>query len=171
MPGNGESMRLPLHLHHELHALTGLGLDNDLTWCGALLALTCPAPSLCRNDTSWGPTWSMPDVGSFVLSVTFDEAGEILGVTRLTVQSWARSGRLQPVTGPEIDGSHAYRFEKATLVQWRHERLIFGEAMALLGVSKATLDRWANQGKLAPLEDMEGKQRWFARADVEGLRN
>jgi predicted DNA-binding transcriptional regulator AlpA len=94
------------------------------------------------------------------------ESPRVLGVTRLTVQAWARAGRIQPLTGPEIDGSHAYRFEKAALVQWRPERLTFGEAMALLGVSKATLDRWAKQGKLAPLEDIDGNQRWFARTEV-----
>jgi excisionase family DNA binding protein len=77
-----------------------------------------------------------------------EEAATILGVTQLTVQAWVRAGRLQPLTGPEIDGSHAYRFEKAALVQWRPERLTFGEAMALLGVSKATLDRWASRGGL-----------------------
>jgi predicted site-specific integrase-resolvase len=112
------------------------------------------------------------DVAAFLERyVTSDEAAAILSVTRLTVQHWARSGRLQPVTGPEIDGSHAYRFEKVALIQWRHERLTFGEAMAYLGVSKATLHRWATQGKLTPLADMDGTQRWFARAEVERLRD
>jgi excisionase family DNA binding protein len=41
--------------------------------------------------------------------------------------------------------------------------------MELLGVSKATLHRWVEQGKLTPLEDIGGKQRWFARKDVERL--
>jgi hypothetical protein len=39
------------------------------------------------------------------------------------------------------------------LLAWRYERLIFGEAMNLLGVSKSTLHRWVEQGKLTPLED------------------
>jgi excisionase family DNA binding protein len=83
--------------------------------------------------------------------------------------SATRSGRIAAVTGPEIDGSHVYRFEKVALIKWRKERVTFGEAMALLNVSKATLDRWAKQGKLTPLEDMDGKQRWFARREVEQL--
>jgi len=41
--------------------------------------------------------------------------------------------------------------------------------MELLGVSKATVQRWVEQGKLTPLEDMGGKQRWFARIEVEHL--
>lgn len=101
--------------------------------------------------------------------VASHEAAKLLGVAQLTVQSWARLGRLQPLTGPTIDGSHTYRFDKAALLQWRYERLTFGEAMALLSVSKATLDRWAKQDKLTPLADMDSKQRWFARADVERL--
>jgi len=112
------------------------------------------------------------DVAAFLEQyVTSDEAAEVLGIALLTVQAWARSGRIIALTGPEIDGSHTYRFERAALVQWRHERLTFGETMALLGVSKAPLDRWAKQGRLTPLEDMmDGKQRWFARAEVERLR-
>ncbi|GAB4192763.1 MAG: hypothetical protein OHK0022_07120 [Roseiflexaceae bacterium] len=98
------------------------------------------------------------------------EAATVLGVTRITVQGWVRSGRLVAVTGPEIDGSHAYRFEKAALVQWRQERLTPGEAIRLLGVSKATLHRWTRQGKLTPLEGMGGTQYWYARAAVEALR-
>ena len=67
------------------------------------------------------------------------------------------------MTGPDIDGSHTYRFEREALVQWRYERLTVGEAAALLGVSRSTIDRWAREGKLEPLRDMGGKQRWFSR--------
>jgi excisionase family DNA binding protein len=101
--------------------------------------------------------------------VTTDEAAEILGIKPLTVQSWARQGRLPAVTGPDIDGGHAYCFEKQTLVMWRYERLTSGEAQALLNVSKATLHRWVTLGKLTPLQDMGGTQRWFARQDVVKL--
>jgi predicted DNA-binding transcriptional regulator AlpA len=75
------------------------------------------------------------------------------------------------VSGPHLDGHHAYLFHRAKLQAWRHERLTFGETMDMLGISKATLHRWVEQGKLTPLEDMGGKQRWFARGEVELLRN
>lgn len=108
------------------------------------------------------------DVATFMERyITSDQAAALLGVTQVTIQSWTRTGRLIALTGPELDGSKAYRFDKAALIRWRHERLTVGETMKMLGVSKATLHRWAKQGKLRPLEDMGGKQRWFLRKDVE----
>jgi excisionase family DNA binding protein len=100
--------------------------------------------------------------------VDSDGAAAILGVTRITVQQWVRAGRLPAVTGPDIDGSHVYRFEQEELHAWRHERLTAGETQAMLGINRATLHRWVEQGKLTPLEGM-GKQRWFARDEVERM--
>src|SRR6266851_1404238 len=96
--------------------------------------------------------------------ITTVEAAEILGVGKLTVQKWARLGRLSGIciSGPTIDGCHEYLFNKASLLQWRKERLPFGEAAHLLGVSKATLHRWVKEGKVEPLDDIGGKQRWFS---------
>lgn len=96
------------------------------------------------------------------------EAAQILGIGKLTVQTWARIGRLAEagVSGPNIDGHHAYLFNKKRLVLWRSERLMFGEAVNMLGVSKATLHRWIDEGKVKPLEDMESKQRWFSKQAI-----
>ena len=102
--------------------------------------------------------------------MTTDVAAELLGYTELTVQRWARAGRLPAVTGPDIDGSHTYRFDRGVLLQWRHERLTVGEAADLLGVSMATIARWAKEGKIEPLQDMGGKQRWFSRQALLALR-
>jgi predicted site-specific integrase-resolvase len=63
-----------------------------------------------------------------------------------------------------------YLFSRSSLAQWRAARLAFGDAAALLGVAKSTLARWAGAGKIAPLTDMGGKQRWFARQDLARLR-
>jgi DNA-binding transcriptional MerR regulator len=101
--------------------------------------------------------------------VTTEGASEILRVTQLTVQRWTRDGRVSAVSGPEIDGAHVYRYDRSELEAWRYDRLTFGEAMQALGVSKATLHRWVETGKITPLDDMGGKQRWFARADVESV--
>jgi excisionase family DNA binding protein len=128
----------------------------------------------CRVET--GPTgtrkwYAIQDVSFFSERyVMTDVAAEILGYTELTVQRWAKAGRLPTVTGPDIDGSHTYRFDRAVLVQWRHERLTVGEAANLLGVSVATIDRWAKEGKMKPLQDMGGKQRWFSRQALSALR-
>jgi excisionase family DNA binding protein len=97
--------------------------------------------------------------------ITTEEAAKLLEVGKLTVQKWARQGSLSEVcvSGPSIDGYHAYLFNKARLIQWRKERLPFGEAARLLGVSKATLHRWVTEGKVRAIDDMSGKQRWFSR--------
>ncbi|MBM7842184.1 helix-turn-helix domain-containing protein [Herpetosiphon giganteus] len=99
------------------------------------------------------------------------QAAELLSISQITIQSWVRIGRLVAVTGPDIDGSHAYRFDRASLVQWRFERLTFGEAMKVLHISKATLHRWVASGKLHHIDDMGGKQRWFWKKDILELVN
>lgn len=101
--------------------------------------------------------------------ITTQEAADILGCGRLTVQHWAKSGRLPAITGPHLDGSHTYRFEKIKLIDWRRERLTVGEAAQLANVAPTRIQAWALQGKLVPLADMGGTQRWFSRRDVEQL--
>jgi len=107
------------------------------------------------------------EVEKFVANhVTSEEAAALLEVGELTVQRWARQGRLLAVSGPEIDGCHAYRFEKEYLLRWRHDRLTFGQALQMLGVSNSTLHRWVEEGKIEPIGGMGGKQRWFSRSLV-----
>ncbi len=98
------------------------------------------------------------------------EAANTLGIGVLAVQKWARQGRLQAVSGPGIDEHHEYLFSKEYLLQWHGGRLPFGRAKAILGVSAATLHRWVHEGKVVPLDDMGGKQRWFSRAAILKLR-
>ncbi len=104
--------------------------------------------------------------------ITTDETAEMLNVGKLTVQKWVRLGRLSEVciSGPNIDGYHSYLFNKASLIQWQNERLPFGEAVRLLGVSKATLHQWVSERKIEPLEGMGGKQRWFSKEAVLVIR-
>src|SRR5260370_3418464 len=103
--------------------------------------------------------------------ITTEEAANLLGVGKLTVQKWTREGRLARacVGGPTVDGGHAYLFEKKKLVQWRKERLSFGEAVQLLEISKATLHRWVDEGKVKPLDDTGGKHRWFSKQSIVAL--
>ncbi len=100
--------------------------------------------------------------------ITTDKAAEILGIGNLAVQKWARQGRLSQVcvSGPHIDGHHSYLFHKEKLMQWRQERLTFGEAVKSLAVSNATLHRWIEEKRIEPLANMGGKQRWFLRQAV-----
>lgn len=71
--------------------------------------------------------------------VTSDEDAQILGVTKLTVQNWARSDKIPAVMGSEMAGSTrtrrttGYRFSHESLSKWRKERLTVSEATELLG--------------------------------------
>lgn len=102
--------------------------------------------------------------------VTSLEAASSLNVGELCIQNWVRQGRLQAVSGPGIDDCHAYRFNKEYLLRWYNERTSFGEAVRILGISRSTFHRWIEEGKIKPLEDMGGKQRWFSREAVLKLR-
>lgn len=98
--------------------------------------------------------------------ITAEEAAEILDCTPPTIQRWTRAGQLAAITGPDIDGGHAYRFEKQAIITWRQERLTSSEACAVLGISSPTLHRWVQQGKLKPLIEEKGRHRWFARSEI-----
>lgn len=98
------------------------------------------------------------------------EAAALLGVGADVVMRWTRRGRLHAVSGPGVDDTHNYLFNRPDLVQKRADWLSFGEAAALLGVHKSTLHRWVMRGKIAPLAGMGGKQRWFSRQDILQLR-
>ncbi len=104
--------------------------------------------------------------------ISSDEAAQILGIGKLAVQKWARTGRLATscISGPDIDGTHAYLFNKEKLLHWRSERMTFGEASQLLEISGATLHRWVSERKIEPMEDMGGKQRWFSKEAALAMR-
>lgn len=98
--------------------------------------------------------------------ITAREAAKILGITKTTLQQWCRKGRIQAVSGPTIDDAHMYRFNKHYITTWKQERLSFGEALQILGISRATLHRWVENDSIQPIADIGGKQRWFWRKDV-----
>ena len=102
--------------------------------------------------------------------ITSDMAAVLLGIGREALLRWTRSGRIQAVSGPGIDDAHHYRFNCSALAEWRAARLTVGEAAALLGVTTSKLAHWTNAGKVAPLADMGGKQRWYARREIVRLR-
>ena len=117
--------------------------------------------------------FQMSTICQFTADYIFsDEAAQILGIGKLAVQKWARTGRLaiSCIGGPDIDGSHAYLFDKEKLLCWRSERMTFGEVSQLLEISGATLHRWVSERKIEPLEDMGGKQRWFSKDAALAMR-
>lgn len=98
--------------------------------------------------------------------ITSEEAAMLLGIGKLAVQRWVRQDRLKAISGPGIDDCHDYLFDRESLLQWRHGRLSFGEALEILGVGGSTLRFWVQRGKIAPLDDMGGKQRWYSREAI-----
>lgn len=48
--------------------------------------------------------------------ITTNRTAELLGCADLTVQHWAKEGRIAAVTGPDIDSSHSYRFDREALM-------------------------------------------------------
>jgi len=53
-----------------------------------------------------------------------EEAANLLGVSKLIVQMWARQGKLTEacVSGPNVDGYHAYIFNKEKLSHWHRDQ-------------------------------------------------
>jgi excisionase family DNA binding protein len=133
-------------------------------WRANRLLIPCQE-SMIGNKRSWW--YRRQDVMAFAERyITAPEAAALLGWTDLTVQRWTRAGMLPAITGPGIDGGHAYRFDKAALQQWRSERMTAPEVEQLLGISKATLHRWVQEGKLKPLVEGKGRHRWFAQTEL-----
>jgi len=75
--------------------------------------------------------------------ITTEEAVEILGIGKLTLQKWARQGRFSEVcvSGPNVDGHHGYIFNKKRLLKWYEERLQFGEVARYCRKNEASFHR------------------------------
>ncbi len=133
-------------------------------WHANRLLVPCQE-SMIGNKRSWW--YRRQDVMTFAEHyITASEAASLLGCKDLTVQRWTRAGMLPAITGPGIDGGHAYRFDRAALQEWRSERMTAPEVEQLLGISKATLHRWVQEGKLTPLVEGKGRHRWFAQTEL-----
>jgi excisionase family DNA binding protein len=79
-------------------------------------------------------------------------AAEALAVSELTIHAWVRKGRLNPVTGPEITGTHRYLFNEAELEKFRPENCCTAPEMAeRLGISHSQLLQWITVGKVKPI--------------------
>lgn len=104
--------------------------------------------------------------------VASKQAAQILNVSVLVIQKWVRMGRLHNVnktTTKEDSSVSRYLFDKQYLQEWKYSRLTFGEAVAMLKIPRSTFNDWIKKGYIQPLDDMAGKQRWFAREDILNL--
>ncbi len=79
-------------------------------------------------------------------------ASELLQVGALTVQKWARQGRLEPVSGPDIDGCHRYLFRRIDIECLMPEKRLTASQMALsLGIGRSQFNAWIREGKIKPI--------------------
>lgn len=80
------------------------------------------------------------------------EAAKILQMTELAVQTWARNGRLHPVSGPGVDDRAAYLFRRDEIEKLRPENRCTASEMAeKLGIGRSQLIVWIKQGKIKPI--------------------
>lgn len=80
------------------------------------------------------------------------QVSDLLQVGVLTVQKWARNGRLKPVSGGEINGCHEYLFLKSDVQKMIRENRITAPQMAnRLGISRSQVLEQIRSGKLHPI--------------------
>jgi len=122
-------------------------------WVDAGLLAPVAACLVGRQVHAGAQRFSREVVEQFVAEHVFsDEAAGILGVGRLTVQKWARNGRLKPVAGLEVCGSHRYLFRREDVERLRPENRLTAPQMAEhLGISRSQLSQWIKQGKVTPI--------------------
>ncbi len=104
--------------------------------------------------------------------VTRKEAARILAVNIPTLQNWIRTNEMFEllIGDPNGEGDSARIFDKERLIEWRNEYFTSNEAVKVLGVTKATIYQWVKEGKLRPLDVVNGNQYWFAKQTVNLMR-
>lgn len=102
--------------------------------------------------TKRGTYFKAVDVERFKSDYVFtSEVTKIIGVSPLTVHKWTRAGRLQPVSGPGVDGRGVYLFRRKDLERLRQEnRLSLPQLARQLEVSHSQMHIWIQSGQLKP---------------------
>lgn len=84
------------------------------------------------------------------------QVSDMLQVGVLTVQKWARAGRLKPISGGEINGCHEYLFLKSEVQKMIRDNRITAPQMAKkLGLSRSQISEQIRAGKLHPVSGPE----------------
>ena len=89
-------------------------------------------------------------------TVTNADAAQMLGISRATIERWVRAGRFTLIAVGANQGKrrivHDERFELLARAARRHmtppEAISQRDAATRLGISRATVERWVNQGRL-----------------------
>lgn len=124
-----------------------MGVKPDVIEEWIEIGLLTPA---FRNDQ--GTYFSRDDTEAFTVDfVRTKEATRILSVGPLTVQKWTRCGRLQPVSGPDVDGRSVYLFRRSDLERLGPaNRLTLPKLARKLGVSEEQVRAWVREGRVRP---------------------
>ena len=104
------------------------------------------------------------DVADFVSEHVFtDQAAKMLETGHLTVQKWARLGRLKPVSGRNVDGCHDYLFKKSDLIQVKDNCIGADKMAENLGISRSQLTEWIKKKKVIPVSgpNVDGTGRYL----------
>ena len=106
------------------------------------------------SDPNESPMYfKIEDVEQFMADhVWTDTAAQIMEVGKLTVQKWARHGRLHPVSGREVDGLHRYLFKRDEVERFRPENRVTAPQMAeRLGIGRSQMLERIKCGRLKPI--------------------
>jgi hypothetical protein len=100
------------------------------------------------------------------------DAASILGVGLLTVQKWAKRGRLSPIAGPSVDGGHRYLFRRDEIERLNSGSRLSAPQMARqLGLSRSQTQSWIKSGKIHPVSgpgiDRTGRYLFVNKSDSD----
>jgi hypothetical protein len=84
--------------------------------------------------------------------ITTKEVANLLGVGVLTIQKWARMGRLKPISGRDIDGCHENHFIRSEIELFSKQNRLTAPQMAKrLCISRSQICARIHQGKITPV--------------------
>lgn len=99
-----------------------------------------------------------------------EQAAELIDAHPNVITKWARRGRLSPVSGPTVDGCHAYLFRRDEAARFMPEnRLTAPQVGQLIGKSRSQVSAYIRQGKLKPISGPgidDCKHYLFLRSDL-----
>jgi len=136
----------PYLTRQQIAEMKNVKLETVTQWVN--MRLLIPA-----KVTHKGMYFDKPTVKSFLESYVFtSEAADILGVGVLTVQKWARIGRLKPISGPSVNSQHRYIFRRDEVEKLcRTQRLTAPQLAKKICISRSQLWQWIKQKKVSPI--------------------
>jgi len=95
----------------------------------------------------------------------------MLGTNRGALSEWVRAGCLQAVTGPGINSSARYLFDRAVLEDWQRTFISASEAKKMLGATNSMWWHWRRDGNLTRQLPGQKGSGFYRRDEVLALRD